>query len=145
MFRQFLLVCMFFVISISVSGDSKRSKTETLEQKQERIDETCAQILEEGEPEPIDMGPYVILGNATKWVINNMNKPDGWSLTGYADLKIKDSSYNRWKFGIINGELDWSLYQELEDRRLPRHELLEEWNMRRNRDAVFGFVFTREF
>jgi len=124
----------------------KPKKLSPLEEKQKRINEICAQMLEEGPPQPIERGLRVKFGKAVEWVANNANKPDGWSLSGYAKLKMdKNGNMSRWKFGIINGELDWALYNELEDRNLYRHEKLDEWNRRKQNRVVFGIFFSREF
>ena len=122
-----------------------KPQMETLAEKQKRIDKIIAHMLEEGPPEPIARGLHVKFGKAAEWVINNANKPNGWSLTGYAKLKISKRNISRWKFGIINGELDWSLYQELENSKMYHHSLMNEWNMRKSREVIVGFSFSKEW
>jgi len=122
---------------------------ESKEEKKERLEEICEQLLEEGEPDIIAAGFHVRVGKGAEWIIDNLNKPYGWSFTGYSSLKINEKgSRSRWKIGMINGELDWSTYDELDQR--GRHveqnyQLLEEWNQRRSREAVFGVCFIKEF
>ena len=91
-----------------------------------QLDEICEQLLEEGPPETIAVGPHVKLGKISKWVIDNTNKPDGWSFTGYASLKAdKQGNLSRWKVGIINGELDWVTYEDI-DNNYPDYQQLDE-------------------
>ena len=121
-------------------------KKETFKEKTERLDEICEQLLEEGAPETVAVGPHVRLGRSIERAINNTNRPDGWSFTGYSSLKIDErGNMSRWKIGVINGELDWSTYQDIEGRNEPSYRLLEEWNQRKNSEMVFGISFCREF
>ena len=110
-----------------------------------RLDEICEQLLEEGPPETVAVGPHVKLGKISKWVIDNANKPDGWSLTGYASLKAdKRGNLSRWKVGIINGELDWATHENINNN-YPDYQKLDEWNRRKNNEVVFGIFFCKEF
>lgn len=153
--KNLILLGVFIIIPTAVLATVGTFKTEpepkwkeSFRAKKERIDEICEQLIEEGSPKPIVRGPHVKLGKAVEWVATNINKPDGWSLTGFAKLKIhKDGNMSRWKFGIINGEQDWSLYQELDKSRHHRSgfELLEDWNRRKNEGVTFGIYFTRTF
>lgn len=114
--------------------------------RRRKLDDVCEQLIDEGVPTTVAIGPHVKAGEAVEWFIYNTNKIDGWGFTGYADLKIdKDNNRSRWKFGMINGELDWSTYNQLNRRREPNYQLLEEWNQRMTQEPVFGICFTKEF
>jgi hypothetical protein len=115
-------------------------------QKIERLEEICEQLIEEGFPNTIVVGPHIKAGKAAEWVINNVNRADGWSFTGYASLKINnEGNKSRWKIGIINGELDSTTHNDLCQRREPNYTLLEEWNQRKTKEMVFGISFIKEF
>lgn len=48
-------------------------------------------------------GLHVVVGNATQWVVYNFDKAEGWSLSGYARVKVdRQFRRRRWKFGIVN-------------------------------------------
>jgi len=145
--KLLVIVLLVMIPTIVLATTSEVfSKKETLKEKTERLDEVCEQLLEEGPPETVAVGPHVKMGKALEWFINNTNKPDGWSLTGYSSLKVDErGNMSRWKVGIINGELDWSTYQDIEGRNEPSYRLLEEWNQRMSSEMVFGISFSREF
>jgi len=136
--KRFCLVLLLVMVPTVIFAT-----TQVMTSVQKR-DEICEQLLEEGLPETVAVGPHVKLGKISKWVIDNTNKPDGWSLTGYASLKVdKQGSLSRWKVGIINGELDWAIYEDINS--YPDYQKLDEWNQRKNNEIVFGIFFCKEF
>jgi len=146
--RLLIIALLIMIPTIALATVSKifSEPKQIFKEKTERLDEVCEQLLEEGIPETVATVLHVRLGKSMEQAINNTNKPDGWSLTGYSSLKIDErGNMSRWKIGIINGELDWSTYQDIEGRNEPSYRLLEEWNQRKNSEMVFGISFCREF
>ena len=137
-----LRTCLLFfiiatIISILCAGETNQESI--LKKKLEQV----KKIPQKVEPvQPIGPLPEVI-AKPIVWIIKNTVKPDGWSLTGYASLKIdRDNNINRWKIGIINPELDAHLYNQEQWRDFER------WQDRVNRresGVVFGIIFTRTF
>ena len=113
--KLIVLIIMFCVPTIVMATTSILTVANKKSEQQKKLEEICIQFEEEGVPKEIAKGPHVQVGKAMEWVINNTNKPDGWSFTGFAELNVNEKGqFNRWKFGIINGELDWVTYENLE-------------------------------
>jgi len=99
-------------------------------------------LLEDFEP-PKEVKHDTPVTKSIDWLVNNVNKPDGWSLTGYSMLRLTED-YNpfRIKLGIIDGEMLGSIADNMtEDNRhrggIGQREL-EEWR-RWNRDGGVTF------
>lgn len=97
-----------------------------------------------GEAPKVIRGPlYKKIGSKIEWTLNNLDKFNGWSLTGYSWGKL-DSNFNpyRIKFGIINMDMNLDLADE-NARDVHNWQYRVDQNQRRG--AVFGLSFIKKF
>lgn len=90
--------------------------------------------------------PRSPFGKSVMWVVNNIAKLEGWSLTGYSKFGL-DEDFRPWRlhFGIINGELDTGLAYSILDEMRPPHERYDAYHQGRAPGIVIGIVFSKSF
>jgi len=89
---------------------------------------------------------HTVIGDAALWMACNLNRVDGWSLTGRAITTVEaDENYRlalrRWKFGIVTGEME--AMRGLHDPYVSH--LYDEDDRGMQYGVVLGFHFYREF
>jgi len=145
-----VLICslfLFMVISI-VAGEARprlrRGQELHLIVLTDTIKKTVTKAIKRIQPTEHPKGPHMIMGKSAVWVLSNLNKPDGWSITGYAKVKIdKQFRRSRWKFGIVNGELEAG--RNIYEPRLRGH-WRPNWERGPNiKGVAIGFHFWKEF
>lgn len=139
--KRLLLLVSLFLTMLAFSG-------EPIEQMEAPMpipelvkdDRTLPKVM----PEPVPYrGPLPeVIGEPIKWIVNNADKWQGWSLTGYSWGGVTKETHNPWRFkvGVVNGEWEMSRMQQKED--LRQWNEFQDWERQIRKDPVFGISFT---
>jgi len=150
------IVLLFSTLIVSLFGFSGDRETEIRKVLNAKKFESAPVLYLKTKKPPLEVeevvpraeGPHVRMGKAAEWGINNTAKANGWSFTGWSKTGL-DEDFRPWRFhiGVISGELDANKAYDLsaQHRRIPRYELLEEWERERTNAVVFGIVFIKRF